>query len=154
YFLYVGGGAAWTPFLFGAAGGPTDTPGFPFFSNPGFPIADIVTNVAFGFFGFGAAIWIIYRLRLPLVPTGVVFIAIGLPLFLPPVGSSLHVESVLMNTPLSFLFLGTGALLILLGWRAQRSTPKLPEAQLQPEKPGIGTGESPTQGSTSNSGPR
>lgn len=90
------------------------------------PIPDIVGNFAFAIFGFGAAVWIVHRLRLPSIPLGAVVLVIGLVLFPPPLVSRIPWGPVFGNTPIGIFLVVTGALLIWLGWRIRAAPTPAP----------------------------
>ena len=112
-FAYVGGAAALTPFLIGAVFPfASDTPGFPWFSNPGFPIADTATGFALTLMLFLTAIVLLYRVRPNhLLLPGIILIVLGVALF-PPY------QSVALLFP---FFLLSGAILV---WLSRRRTVK------------------------------
>jgi Domain of unknown function (DUF4386) len=108
------------------------------------PVPDIVGNFAFVIFGFGSAVWIIYRLRVPSIPLGVVVLAIGFVLFPPPLVSRLPYGPVFGNTPIGIFLIVVGAVLIWLGWRA-RAPPKITGEPAHPEDQRLGGRDSSTQ---------
>lgn len=109
WLAYIGGVAGLAPFLVGAAfPSVSDTPGIPWFSNPGFPVADFVTGWTLTVLEFATAVALFYRIwPKRLMPIGIAFVLIGVAVF-PPY------QSVVLLWP---FFIGSGVALILLSRR-------------------------------------
>ncbi len=83
------------------------------------PLPDFVGNFAFAIWGFAIAVLLIRRLPVSSVRVGVVLVIIGLPYFTPAGANFLPLYPVFSNTPWSFFFLISGAVLIWLGRRTR-----------------------------------
>lgn len=113
WLAFIGGAAGLAPFVVGAAfPSVTDTPGFPWFSNPGFPVADFVTGWTLTVLGFATAVALFYRIwPRRLMPLGIAMVLIGVAVF-PPY------QSITLLWP---FFIGSGVALI---WLSRRGRPK------------------------------